>query len=217
MDAPRRSSAPWMLMLLMMFSLGIGVGYLVFHKLTPAPMSREAFEATEKLLTVWHETMGQGRLASDVSREAYVRGLISEGADVNVKYKDNVGMTPLLLAAANASTPIVTLLIEAGANVNAKNDWGQTPLVAAVKNSDTEIVTLLIEKGADVNAKSTDPVGWTALMWAAASSSPTPEIVTLLIEAGADVNAKDENGRTPLSLATNPEIIKLLKAAGAKE
>jgi ankyrin repeat protein len=206
-----------MLISLLMFSLGIGVGYLVFHKLTPAPMSREAFEATEKLMTVWFETMGQGRLASDVSREAYVRGLISEGADVNVKDKDNVGFTPLYLAATNAHTPIVMLLIEAGANVNAKNDWGQTPLDAAVQNTDTVIVTLLIEKGADVNTKSTDPADWTPLMRATAKKSPSPEIITRLIEAGAEVNAKDTDDRTPLSLTTNPEIIKILKAAGAQE
>jgi ankyrin repeat protein len=38
-----------------------------------------------------------------------------------------------------------------------------------------------------------------------------------LINIGADVNAKDKDGWTPLMYATNPEIIKLLKAAGAKE
>ncbi|RUA11058.1 MAG: hypothetical protein DSY81_01715, partial [Bacillota bacterium] len=76
MDAPRRSSSPLMLMLLMMFFLGIGVGYFVFQRPTPAPTPREAFEATEKLLSVWDKDI-QG------SRADYIRVLISEGADVN--------------------------------------------------------------------------------------------------------------------------------------
>ena len=55
-----------------------------------------------------------------------------------------------------------------------------------------------------------------------AARSETPEIVTLLIEAGADVNAMNDNGYTPLWFAnprfgSTPEIIKLLKAAGARE
>ena len=41
-----------------------------------------------------------------------------------------------------------------------------------------------------------------------------------LIKAGADVNAKTDDGRTALSAAKergNTNIVKLLKAAGAKE
>ncbi|HIG05901.1 MAG TPA: ankyrin repeat domain-containing protein, partial [Planctomycetes bacterium] len=56
----------------------------------------------------------------------------------------------------------------------------------------------------------------TPLMYAVRYSE-TPEIVTLLIEAGADVNAKSmHRGTTLLMITDNPEIIKLLKAAGAR-
>ena len=40
---------------------------------------------------------------------------------------------------------------------------------------------------------------------------PKADYIRILIEAGADVNAKDNSGRTPLSVAKKPEIIKLLK------
>ena len=46
------------------------------------------------------------------------------------------------------------------------------------------------------------------------------EIVKLLIEKGADVNRAAEDGEAPLFWATkngHTEIVKLLKAAGAKE
>ena len=107
----------------------------------------------------------------------------------------------------------IRVLISEGANVNARDSDGVTPLMQACASESVEIVTLLIEAGADVNPK--DIRGMTPLIWAALGS--TPEIVSALIEAGADVNAKDRDGWTPLRRATNPEMIKLLKAAGAKE
>ncbi len=76
-----------------------------------------------------------------------------------------------------------------------------------------ETVSALLAAGADPNIKDVD--GNTALMLV-----ENPDAVKALIEAGADVNAKDKEGKTALTLAKeagNEEIIKLLKAAGAKE
>ncbi len=85
---------------------------------------------------------------------------------------------------------------------------------------------VLIGEGANVNGRNSD--GDTPLMKAASAAS-SPEWVTLLIEAGADVNAKNEYGHTPLMNSgakirkgweATPkmlEVIKLLKAAGARE
>ena len=70
----------------------------------------------------------------------------------------------------------------------------------------------------DDNAKNKN--GETPLMIAVRRLSSTPaELteVTLLIEAGADVNAKNNDGYTTLKWAFDPEIKKLLKAAGAKK
>lgn len=41
------------------------------------------------------------------------------------------------------------------------------------------------------------------------------EVVTLLLEAGASVTAENKHKKTPLDVASNPEVIALLKAAGA--
>ena len=176
------------------------------------PSAQERVEATEKLLSVCDEDI-QG------SNAYSIMVLIGEGADVNAR--DRSGKTPLMFAARFSSTPeIVKLLIEANADVNAMSKAGWTPLMFAAGFSSTpEIVTALVAGGAEVNAIS--KAGWTPLMFAAAFSEP-PGIVTLLIEAGADVNAMNDNGFTPLWFAnprfgSTPEIIKILKAAGARE
>lgn len=65
------------------------------------------------------------------------------------------------------------------------------------------------------NAKNQNDWGMTALMLA-----DNIEVVKLLLAKGADVNAKNKSGRAALMYASEKgytEIVKILKAAGAKE
>ena len=71
-----------------------------------------------------------------------------------------------------------------------------------------------------MNARLTGPdaTGWTALMFA--SSNVKLDLVKYLISKKANVHLKAKDGTTALSLAMkekNNEIIKILKAKGAKE
>jgi ankyrin repeat protein len=172
----------------------------------PAPVND--FDATEKLLGVWDLDDIQG------SRVDYMRMLISEGADVNARNNTD-RRTPLMLAAANSSSPeIVTLLIEKGAEVNTSTSSGFTPLMIAASNT-PELVSLLLANGAKIEARTTR--NETSLMFAVWNSPA--EIGTLLIEAGADVNAKDVDGLTPLMktarFSSIPAITSLLIEKGA--
>ena len=74
---------------------------------------------------------------------------------VDVNAKNEVGWTPLSLAAGFSGNPeVITTLIKAGANMNAKGEHGWTPLdLAAAWNRNPEVITTLIKAGADVNAK----------------------------------------------------------------
>jgi len=108
-----------------------------------------------------------------------VKGALNEGANVNAK--NDVGMTPLILASLS-NKEIVELLIEKGANVNAKGNEGFTALMMAVINGNSEIVELLVGKGADVSVRN-DRDGRTALE--IAEEKDKTEIVEILRKAGA--------------------------------
>ena len=149
--------------------------------------------------------------------------LISKGADINIKGSYD-GRTALMWAAEN-SKKTVELLLAKGAEVNVKGVDGMTAFIQSIfgvlsGSVTTEVCDLLLAKGANVNAQLTGPdaTGWTALMFA--SSNGKLDLVKYLISKRADVHLKAKDGTTALSLAMkdkNDEIIKILKAKGAKE
>jgi ankyrin repeat protein len=141
-----------------------------------------------------------------------LKALLDAGADVN--NRDNLGGTPLHVAAVLGYTQAAELLIMRGAKIDAEDVRGLRPVHAAAWSDNNETLELLISKGADINARDKD--GVTPLHAAALAGST--EAVTLLIARGADVNAKNDKAMTPLHaavLAGDKETIALLIEAGA--
>lgn len=138
-----------------------------------------------------------------------VKMLIKAGADVNAQ--SDAGLTALMFAATYGNINIVKELINAGANVNMQDIQGATALTYGVLNKST--VDALIKAGADVNIRNN--YGGTALMFAA--SGGNADSVKAIIDAGADVNVQNFIGLTALSLAKDPDIIRMLKTAGARQ
>jgi ankyrin repeat protein len=140
--------------------------------------------------------------------------LIKAGAKVNLA--NDYGITPLWLACANGSAPMVAKLLKPrDADPNVTQWSGATPLMMCARTGNVEAVKALLARGAHVNAAETKE-GQTALMWAAAQSHS--DVVQVLIQAGADVNASTKGGTTPLMFAAQQgdiESARLLLTAGA--
>jgi hypothetical protein len=81
-------------------------------------------------------------------REAVVRLLLDQGAEVDSRDKD--GDTALSWAAKMGNETIVKLLLEQGAEVDSRDSCGQTPLSWTARMGHETVVRLLLEQGAEV-------------------------------------------------------------------
>lgn len=102
--------------------------------------------------------------------------LVSNRSVVNVK--NELGSTPLHIAASNSAPDIVQLLIDQGAAINARDNRGATPLHIAAFTGHKANLELLIAKGADVHAK--DNQGKTARDYAEAGVSREISAILLI-------------------------------------
>lgn len=75
-----------------------------------------------------------------------VKSLVAQGADVNVKDKENA--TALMRSVSRDHREVVNFLIVKGADVNAKNDWDYTPLKYAIKLNLPKMQEILKQAGA---------------------------------------------------------------------
>ena len=163
----------------------------------------------EALLDLWPQ--GGQADAQPVSIDQ-VKAALSNGADVNTK--NNTGGTALMEAANAGNSDCVAYLIAQGAEINGKDNTGRTALMQAAYAGSIESIKALLSKGADINAK--DNQGATVLMRAAYTGNAA--CVKFLVANGANVSAKDNTGNPVISYAQDyPDVIAVLKAAGAKE
>ncbi len=161
--------------------------------------------------------------------------LAAPGIDVNKP--NNNGQTPLQIASDNGYTEIVRLLNRDDANATPDStpapangdkaaqeqlkEMGIYPFsyrhllcMAALHKGNERQLSLLIAAGADVNCVLG---GWTPLTLSSAAGNV--EGVRLLLAApGIEVNKPNNDGQTPLQLATREgytEIVRMLNEAGA--
>ncbi|MBA3484152.1 MAG: ankyrin repeat domain-containing protein [Pirellulales bacterium] len=187
----------------------------------------EGYTALHAITSVRKPIRGDGnpppRGSGNLSSMDFVRQLVAQGADLDVRLEDGVsesgrftttGSTPFLMASRACDVPLMTLLVELGADPEIPNADDCSPLLAAAgvgalgdgdeaagaEKEAIAAVAVLLDLGADVN--SVDENGETAMHGAAYQSRAT--LVEFLAERSADIevwNTKNKAGWTPLSIA----------------
>jgi ankyrin repeat protein len=176
------------------------------------------------------------------NRQAIVKLLIANGADVDLRGAG--GKTAIFNAALAGSgyQDCVELLIAAGADLDLRDDLGHTVLMLVAAAENYQILNLLIQAGAStaglesiqlIQAASAGNIDRVQSLLATtkvnldfdrgaaigkAAAAGHTQIVKLLIQAGANVNLSDRSGFTPIASAAylgHGEIVNLLVAAGA--
>ena len=128
---------------------------------------------------------------------------------------------PLVAALAGGYFQAADLLRLGGADLDVRGKYGRNPLHAAAYSGNLEVVRILIDYDpAYVNVRSesrSTPLHW-ALRGHDFKDGSVISVLRLLLEQGADINAQNQDGRTPLHMASFDralEVVRLLLEHGA--
>lgn len=169
----------------LVFGLGLLIGGLIVAGSLAAWWLQPASEPVFAVDEGWTDMMRAARNGD----AAAVRRLLEEGGDPNAQ-GGQMGLTPLIVSAANGHREIVELLLTRGASLEAADSAGMTPLMNAVMFDQTAVVQLLLDRGANVNAQTRDG-NMTPLMFARSSAA-----AKVLLLNGADARARTRDGKS---------------------
>lgn len=158
------------------------------------------------------------KLVSDGDVE-WVGDLLKTQRDkIDINERDKGNRSALIIAAKNSDIEMAKILLEAGVDLDLQDTFGTTALVHAIARNSEGFIDLLFTKKPNVNLK--DSTGISPLMKATGIKDPVlrEKVVKELITRKAEINIKSQNGMSVLDYAEPyPDIVKLLKQAGAKK
>ena len=135
---------------------------------------------------------------------------------VDVDLPNNIGSTPLIIAAEGGKDEIVMEMLKYNADWRLQNHDGHTAFMKAVIHGHAQVVkVLLAHKALEQIA---DDSRRTAMHIACSAEETKPDMIDLLHEQRFELDAKDDRGRTPLHYACrvgNIEVAKTLLALHA--
>ncbi|KAK2004200.1 ankyrin [Colletotrichum falcatum] len=138
--------------------------------------------------------------------------LLDHGADPN--HQDLQQGTALMRAVDEDAQGAVELLIKRGMDINRRDFLGRTVLHSAAVNCSWGTMEYFLKDVPDIEIDAQGDSGETPLH--DSCKRLDPHGVSLLVDAGARCDIKDNEGRTPVDIATvmkQPDILELLKKA----
>ncbi|KAK2037850.1 ankyrin [Colletotrichum somersetense] len=138
--------------------------------------------------------------------------LLDHGADIN--HQDSYQGTALMRAVDEDARGAVELLIKRGMDVKRRDFLGRTVLHSAAVNRSWDTMEYFLKDVPDIEIDAQGDSGETPLH--DSCKSLDPHGASLLVDAGARCDIKDNEGRTPVDIATikkRPDILELLKKA----
>jgi len=156
-----------------------------------------------------HKYMTHKESFCDVCKEGLldIVKAMQERTLMDLRSRDQRGLTPMHYAAENGHLPVVQYLCEQGANNEARSNGDRTPLHLAAYEGHLPVVQYLCKQGADKETK--DNCNMTPLHWAAVKDHLP--VVKYLCKQGADKEASDTYGRTPLNRAAQEGHLPVVK------
>ncbi|KAG5340080.1 hypothetical protein C0989_002880 [Termitomyces sp. Mn162] len=118
--------------------------------------------------------------------------LLEAGIDVN--HRDHDGWTGLHRAAVFGNLDAVTVLVERERSlISVPTHSSLTALDVALEQGHSDVVAYLLDQGADRPPYALH----------VAARLPQPSMAKVLLDRGWDKKVKDDQGRTPIDIATN--------------
>lgn len=197
-------------------------------KVNPLHLAAEMGHETTAVLLIFHgaeidlrvRDRGTGRTclhwAAHHGLHQAVGRILEEFDPAGIDSPDNLGDTPLHLAACRGHCEIALALLRRGAELDPVNFGGVTPLLSAVFFGQVAVVEVLLNQKA--NMRVVDSLhARTALHWAAQNDDTA--VLLLLVKFDLDFEALDGGGLSALNLATESgasQAVEILRAKSAE-